>query len=553
MEIFCEGHRYILPEGTSPGDLWRQLHGDRIHTGAVLADCSGDVLDFHSPLPDSGGMLTWLPLSSHHGYLAAQRTLVMLLLCAVREIGGDAADVAIKHSLGQALYCEFPGGHIPMQSELSALEAVMRSISRENRPVSSWMMDSKDACEYLRKEGCYKEAETLERRGIHSFGMYRCGTVKGYFFGPMLPHMGCVPAFSLEPYAPGFLLRFPARGETDIAPYKEEPLFAKVFLEAEEWGEIIGCHNVLELNRAVSNGSIGHLVALAEAKQEKNLARLADRIYSEKPKIRLVCIAGPSSAGKTTFMRRLLVQLGVNGVRPVTISLDDFYRDRREETEAVNYENLSALDVPLFQEIMAALLEGRRVRLPRFDFQTGKRSWGAEVCLGADQPILVEGLHALNPELTHFVPGYQCLHIYLGALTQLSINRHNRISTTDTRLLRRLVRDARTRGNDAETTLSLWNTVRQGEEENIFLFQGRAEEIFNTALIYELPVLKKQAIPLLQAIGRESPQYAEAQRLLTFLLPFDELDAAVVPDGSILREFIGDADRRVFRCVCQSK
>lgn len=541
MEIQCEGNVYTLEPGVTAGDVWRKIHGDQVSDAAVLAECGGDVVDFQTPLRE-GGRLRWISIHEKPGYLAAQRTLVMLLISAVKETCGESADVEIKHSLGQGLYCEYPGGHIPLAGELRDIEKAMRAISASRRPIRQLTIDCREAVDMLRKRGNEQDADLLEQKGFDSFGVYRSGTVTDYFFGPMLPDMGYVPAFSLTPYAPGFLLRFPEMGKADIAPYQEEPLFAKVFLEAEEWGEVIGCHNVTELNRAIAGGRIRQLIAMAEAKQEKSLARLADRITGQNPKIRLVCIAGPSSAGKTTFMNRLIVQLWVNGARPVMVSLDDFYKERhvQQAEQNTNYENLSALDVDLFQHLMARLLEGQPVKLPRFDFETGTRRWSEEdFRLDRDQPILVEGLHALNPELTHFVPGYQCLHIYLGALTQLSINNHNRISTTDTRLLRRLVRDARTRGNGAEKTLSLWSTVRRGEEENIFLFQGRAEEIFNTALIYELPVLKRKAVPLLGAIEKKSPVYAEARRLLTFLMPFEELDESVVPDNSILREFIG--------------
>ncbi len=539
MIITCEGRVCTLPEGSTIGDLWRMLHSNRVSEEAVLADYEGDILDFQSLIPDSG-VVKWISLASKQGYLAYQRTLIMLLLCAVKEVYGERADVQIKHSLGHGLYCRFPDGHIPLARELAKLESVMRQISEEQRPIEQVLFDTRAVICYLREHGCNLEAEMLEDSPASQFGVYRCGNVTDYYFGTMLPHMGYIQAFCLTPYAPGFLLRFPAQGEKEIINYQEEPLFAKVFLEAEEWGEIIGCHNVRELNRAIDTGEIKKLIAVSEALHEKSLGHLADEICSRKPKIRMVCIAGPSSAGKTTFMNRLLVHLWVNGVRPVMISLDDFYKER-VQGEEVNYENLSALDVDLFQQLMADLLEGKYIRLPRFDFRTGERTWSQEAFhLGPDQPVMVEGLHGLNPELTHFVPGYQCMHIYLGALTQLSINNHNRISTTDMRLLRRMVRDARARGMEAEKTLASWNRVRRGEEENIFLFQGRADEVFNTALLYELPVLKRLVVPLLEAIGRDSSQYAEAQRLLTFLAPFGELDASVVPDHSILREFIGE-------------
>ena len=388
-------------------------------------------------------------------------------------------------------------------------------------------------------KGRLEDAELLSQLDFSNLNVYQCGRLIDYYFGPMLPDMGFITAFALHSYAPGFLLRLPGPGETELTEEEEDPLFARVFLESQNWSELIGCHNLTELNRSIENGNIYDIVATAEALQEKKLAELADLICRQKPAIRLVCMAGPSSSGKTTFMKRLIIHLWVNGVRPVMLSLDDYFRNR-DELKDSDWENLEALDLPLFEDTVTALLEGQAVHLPRFNFMTGKKEWDEEtVQLGKGQPILVEGLHALNPKLTYFVPGYQCIRVYLSALTQLTINDHNRISTSDTRLLRRLVRDFQFRGNGPEHTLEVWDSVRQGEERNIFQYQNRANVVFNTALLYEIPVLKKLARPLLESIGRSSPVYMEAQRILSFLEPFLELDASLVPGDSLLREFVG--------------
>lgn len=541
VRISCEGKIYNMADGATPGDLWDEVRGSRRWNEAVLARCGGEVMDFLTPF-DGDTSVTWISMKEKYAYLASQRMLTMLLVAAVKELGGMNADVEVKHSLGQGLYCEFPGHHTVTHEELALLEARMKAIALEKRPLRRITISKDDAVAVLKKRGADEEADLLADASFQRFGVYQCGRVTDYYFGPMLPDMGYVPPFRLVPYAPGFLLLFPAPGQTAIAPYKEEPLFARVFLESERWGALIGCRHVRDLNQAIRKGQAPELIAAAEALHEKKLAYLADRICREDPPIRMICIAGPSSAGKTTFMKRLITQLRVNGVRPVMISLDDYYRDHRsyKANETVNFENLSSLDIGLFEKTMAGLLEGKAVRLPQFDFLTGHRQWDEkEIILPEDQPVLVEGLHGLNPELTHFVPGYQCIHIYLGALTQLSINNHNRISTTDTRLLRRLVRDARTRGNSAEITLARWDTVRRGEEQNIFYFQDRADVIFNTALIYELPVLKKAARPLLEAVPRSSMEYAEARRLLQSLEPFAELGTEDIPQNSILREFVG--------------
>ena len=331
----------------------------------------------------------------------------------------------------------------------------------------------------------------------------------------------------------------PPRGSMELQKMEEAPLFSRVFLETQKWSELIGCNSLIDLNKAIENHTVGNLILMAEALHEKKIAELADKICGQKPEVRLVCIAGPSSSGKTTFMKRLIIHLWVNGVKPVMLSLDDYFRNRDEMDKSV-WEDLEALDLPLFEETVVKLLEGKEVRLPRFNFITGKKEWDEKATrLGEGQPILVEGLHGLNPALSYFVPGYQCVHVYLSALTQITINNHNRISTSDTRLLRRMVRDARGRGHDVETTLAHWDSVRQGEERNIFSFQNKADFIFNSALIYELPVLKKLAKPLLQTVSKGSSVYPEAQRLLHFLEPFCELDTSLVPSNSLLREFVG--------------
>ena len=539
MKIYCGGRAYDIPAGAGAGAVLRMTGVCR--EGAVLAEWDGMEHSLQTPVPE-GKAVSFLGRETKAGYLACQRTLVLLLLCALKNLKGSTEDVAVKHSLGAALYCEFTSGHTPLARELEDLEEEMRRIAASDVPIVERTVMKSEADASLRRKGRHEEADMLDQLPLDSFSIYRLGEAADYFFGPLCERAGDAGPFQLTPYAPGFLLRFPERGGKEMGRYQEEPLFAKVFLEAERWGRVAGCRNVTELNHAIGSGRINDLIAMAEALHEKKLAHLADVITREEPFIRLVCIAGPSSAGKTTFMKRLLVHLWVNGVRPVMVSLDDFYKERQpgEVREAMNYEDLQALDIGLFQEIMGRLLEGGEARLPHFDFKTGKRSWSSRTYrLGVHDPVMVEGLHALHPEISHFVPGYQCIHIYLGALTQISLNRHNRISTSDTRLLRRMVRDARDRGMTAEETLRTWGKVRSGEERNIFPYQDRADQIFNTALLYELPVLKKLASPLLQAIPEGSSLYGEAQRLLTFLAPFRELDQELVPDHSILREFIG--------------
>ena len=538
MQISCEGQVYELKKTATPQDLWNMVRGNRSWEDAVLADCEGDIIDFQTPFPGDTAV-KWVPMNTPAAYRAYQRSLIMLLVIAVKEIYGEEADVKVKHTLGSSLYCEFSDSHVPFQKELDLLYKRMKAIVQEGRDISLMTVTKKRAEDFLIKNGRIKDAELLSQINTDKINVSQCGNYVDYFFGPMLPDMSYAKVFDLKSYAPGFLLQMPPRGSMELQKVEEAPLFSRVFLETQNWSELIGCNSLIDLNKAIENHTVGNLILMAEALHEKKIAELADKICGQKPEVRLVCIAGPSSSGKTTFMKRLIIHLWVNGVKPVMLSLDDYFRNRDEMDKSV-WENLEALDLPLFEETVVKLLEGKEVRLPRFNFITGKKEWDEKATrLGEGQPILVEGLHGLNPALSYFVPGYQCVHVYLSALTQITINNHNRISTSDTRLLRRMVRDARGRGHDVETTLAHWDSVRQGEERNIFSFQNKADFIFNSALIYELPVLKKLAKPLLQTVSKGSSVYPEAQRLLHFLEPFCELDTSLVPSNSLLREFVG--------------
>ena len=538
MQISCEGQVYELNKTATPQDLWNMVRGNRSWEDAVLADCEGDIIDFQTPFPGDTAV-KWVPMNTPAAYRAYQRSLIMLLVIAVKEIYGEEADVKVKHTLGSSLYCEFSDSHVPFQKELEFLYKRMKAIVQEGRDISLMTVTKKRAEDFLIKNRRIKDAELLSQINTDKINVSQCGNYVDYFFGPMLPDMSYAKVFDLKSYAPGFLLQMPPRGSMELQKVEEAPLFSRVFLETQNWSELIGCNSLIDLNKAIENHTVGDLILMAEAFHEKKIAELADKICGQKPEVRLVCIAGPSSSGKTTFMKRLIIHLWVNGVKPVMLSLDDYFRNRDEMDKSV-WEDLEALDLPLFEETVVKLLEGKEVRLPRFNFITGTKEWDEKATrLGEGQPILVEGLHGLNPALSYFVPGYQCVHVYLSALTQITINNHNRISTSDTRLLRRMVRDARGRGHDVETTLAHWDSVRQGEERNIFSFQNKADFIFNSALIYELPVLKKLAKPLLQTVSKGSSVYPEAQRLLHFLEPFCELDTSLVPSNSLLSEFVG--------------
>ena len=537
MKMTSHGKTIKMDRGSTFGMLRDALN---LGKDKVLAEYKGNLYGLSVEIPDAG-KVRWWSIHSKYGFQAYQRTLIMLLSYAIYRMHNKELGVEVKHSMGRSLYCEFTDKHVPLKKEMEDITREMHQIIQEKIPLVEHVVAREPELERLALAVFGKDQQKKINKIKKSMHVYSCGTCYDCFLGALLPDFSYLKEFSLSPYAPGFLLHCSAPGK-ETGEKDGEAQYARVFLEAQEWGERIGCKNVWELNHAIEEGNAFKLISIAEALQEKKLASLADSISFSRPGIRMVCMAGPSSSGKTTFMNRLIVQLWVNGVKPVTISLDDYYREHVPHSAGSreNYENLDALDVPLFQKVISGLLEGRPMRLPHFNFKTGKREWSQqEIKLEDNQPVLVEGLHALNPELTNFVPGYQCMHIFLSALTQLSIDRHNRISTSDTRLVRRIVRDSWARNNTPDDTLSAWADVQQGERRNIFPFQSRADVVFNTALIYELPVLRTMAIPLLKRVKPESPNYGEACRLIDFLHLFDTIDPSLVPERSLLREFIG--------------
>lgn len=512
----------------------------------VLALTNNDICDFMAPLPSADEVtIHWISLNSMEGALAYQRTLILLLVRASKELWPNSS-LRVLHSLGKALFCELLLDHPTTPREINQLEQHMHSIIERDASISMATASRKDSLTYCRRTGNSIDFGILSDLDIPNVTYYRTGDTFDYYFGPMLPSLTYLKLFDLQHYAPGFLLRYPdiLDAPNEFPPYKELPKFAKVFLEAREWGDIMDCRYVTQLNQYIENGEIEEIIDMAEALQDKKCAAVADFIVSQKPKIRLVLIAGPSSAGKTTFTRKLVTQLRINGTHPLMISLDDYFKERHNTPllpdGSYDFESVNALDVEFFSQQLTELYEGKEVHLPIFDFKTGKRIHRDEVVRHhSESPIIVEGLHALNDDLSRIVPRYEKVKISLGALTQITINDHNRISTSDTRLIRRLVRDHQFRNHDAESTLAMWENVRRGEETNIYPFQEDADVIFNSALIYELAVLKKMAEPLLVAVPNTSPYFHQAHRLLRFLSPFKKLDTTYVPPKSILREFVG--------------
>ena len=532
---------YDVAEGTTLLQLYHeQCKGNERPAAAFY---NSEIVGLRTAIRESGDV-SWISMASLEGNQCIVRTAILLLARAVSDLhpGGK---VFVKHALRKSLYCELDIGRTVTYRDVEAIKRRMEEIVKQDDPVSQVVVSAETAMEMCRNRHMEKDAELLCHVDVHQIMAYQCGQVFDYYMGPLLPSMGWVPCFNLRSYAPGVILETPkVEDPQELPPYKEIPKMARLFLDAEEWGRIVRCQYVSDLNRYIADGTIQDIVDMAEALQEKKMAEIADYIVRQRPKIKVVLIAGPSSAGKTTFCKRLTTQLRVVGLRPVKISLDDYFYNREDTPKnpdgSYDFESLRAIDIPLFNQQIDELQQGRDVCLSRFDFVTGKRYFDDKpVHLEPEQPIVVEGLHALNDALTYMLPRYVKYKISLGVLTQIRINDHNRISTSDTRIIRRMVRDQQFRARGPLDTMDIWADVRRGEETNIYPYQEDADTIFNTALPYELSVLKVYAEPLLQSIARDSSHYAEAQRLLKFLHPFKGLDAAVVPRNSLLREFIG--------------
>ena len=536
------GKTYTLKEGTTLLQLCSEHYGDA-EPRIAAALYNNEFVGLQTKVREDGD-ISWFSMATLEGNQCLVRTAIMLLVRAVSDLYPQGK-VFVKHALRKSLYCELDIGHTVTYRDVESIKRRMQEIVAQDEPITQVVLSAETAMDMCRNRHMEREAELLRHVGLKHVMTYQCGQVFDYYMGPMLPSMGYLTCFNLRSYAPGVILETPkVDNPNELPPYKEIPKMARLFLDAEEWGRIVRCQYVSDLNRYIADETIQDIVDMAEALQEKKLAEIADYIVRQRPKIKVILIAGPSSAGKTTFCKRLTTQLRVVGLRPGKISLDDYFYNREDTPKnpdgSYDFESLRAIDIPLFNQQIDELQQGRDVCLSRFDFVSGKRYFDEKpVHLEPEQPIVVEGLHALNDSLTYMLPRYEKYKITLGVLTQIRINDHNRISTADTRIIRRMVRDQQFRNRGPLDTMDIWADVRRGEEVNIYPYQEDADTIFNTALPYELSVLKPYAEPLLRSIDKESSHYAEAQRLLKFLNPFKGLDASGVPSNSLLREFIG--------------
>lgn len=484
-------------------------------------------------------------LADADGARIYRRSLVLLLVTAAQELF-PAAQVFIEHSAARSAgyLCEVRGRAAFSEAELGELEARMREIVAADAPISKTSMSAEQAAALFRARGEEDKAALFARRQPAAPTLYTLRGRVDYFQGLMVPSAGYLRHFALAAQAPGFMLYFPHQSRPDgLTPPAPYPKLFAVFAEAGGWLDKLGIRSAGALNAAIADGRLPEISLVSEALHEARLAEIAAQIGVEPGRVRLVLVAGPSASGKTSFARRLAIQLLARGQRPFPVSLDDYYRPSGETPKGPDgrpdYEGLDALDIALLNDQLSALLRGDTVRLPRYDFASGSRRDGPAATLGPDNVLIVEGIHGLNPALAARLPAERVFRVYVSALTQLNLDRHDRISTTDCRLLRRIVRDAARRGYSARDTLARWDQVTRAEKENIFAFQENGDAIFNSALAHELAVLRPFAEPLLLQVRPQAPEFVEAVRLLSFLKWFEPAPPDPVPGNSILREFIG--------------
>lgn len=485
-----------------------------------------------------------LDMRNHSANLIYQRSLSLIYLKAMEDVLGKVT-VLIENSLNKGLFTEVKMPVVITDEQLAAVSDRMQELIGANLPIVKEQVSREEAIDILRDRGYVKKAELLESRpALETATLYGLDGYKNFFYGEMVPSTGYIRYFELRKYHRGVILRFPYPTDPGRIPdYVDETKLCSAFGESKKWHSLLDVAFLSDLNKTVFDGRYKEIVLLSEALHEKKLAEIADEICREGK--RIVLIAGPSSSGKTTTARRLCIQLQVNGKKPLYLGTDDYFVERGETPLDANgepdFEVLEAVDIPLFNDHMNRLLAGEEVDLPTFDFINGTKVYGNRITsVGANQPIVIEGIHALNGELTKYIDDEWKYKVYISPFVQLNMDNHNRIPTTDARMIRRMVRDYRYRGKSARMTIGEWPKVRRGEDKYIFPFNGEADVLFNSALAYELPILKKYAQPLLAEISPDEPEYSEAQRLLQMLYFVESYDDdTVVPNNSILKEFIG--------------
>ena len=542
-QITVEGQTLNIKDGTTYLELAKNFQKKYDHDIVLVLE-NNKMRELFRKVKD-GAAVTFLTTGQIDGYNTYRRSATLLLLKAIYDVEGmDAVrGMKVEFSAGEGYYVS--SRKMPVNEEtLARIENRMKELVGQNLPIEKRSIPVEEAIEHFTRHGMIDKARLFRFRRSSSVNVYLLDGFEDYYYGYMVPSTGYLKYFKLIPYDEGFVLEFPPRKTPEtFGPFREQPKVFQTLKNSTKWGEILNVGTVGALNEQISEGNVGNIILAQEAIMEKGLGDIAAEIAS-RPDKKLIMIAGPSSSGKTTFSHRLSIQLMAHGLKPHPIAVDNYFVERvdtpKDENGQYNFECLEAMDIELFNQQMSALLRGEKVFMPTFNFVTGMKEYkGNSLKLGPEDVLVIEGIHCLNDALSYSLPAENKFKIYVSALTQMNIDEHNRIPTTDGRLIRRMVRDARTRGASAQKTISMWPSVRRGEDENIFPYQESADVVFNSALIYELAVLKQYAEPLLFGIRPEDPEYLEAKRLLKFLNYFQGIDSNLIPGNSILREFIG--------------
>ena len=552
LQIRCRNNNKTLKvtTGSTLSDIYTQLNLN-MEYGPVSARVNNKVEGMHYRVYKPKD-IEFLDLHSSSGIRAYTRTLFFVLCKAAHELWPHCK-VVIDIPVSNGYYVDIvrgkEGEDESMREEITPddvhlLRERMQQIIDADLPVHRHETTTEEAIRMFREAGTLTKAKLLEGSGRLYTTYYDLDGYQDYYYGTLLTSTGQLHLFGLEYYYNGILLRIPSQEDPSrLGAFIRQDKMFEIFKEHHRWQEILGMRTVGDLNEAIAKGYTNQLIQISEALQEKKIAQIADEI-ARRPGIKMVLIAGPSSSGKTTTCKRLSVQLAVNSIRPIGISLDDYFLDReqtpRDESGDYDFEHLHALNIPLLNEQMNALFRGEEVELPRYNFQAGRSEWsGRKLQLKGKEVLVVEGIHALNPELTQNIPNEQIFRVYASALTTILLDSHNYIPTTDNRLLRRIIRDHKYRGVNAQETIRRWPSVRRGENRWIFPFQENADAMFNSAMLFELAVIKSQAEPLLEQVPENVPEYAEAYRLRKFLAYIRPIPEDQIPPTSLLREFLG--------------
>lgn len=528
--------------GATLEDVYNEIKSELPYK-VLAAKVNNEVVELGYALEESCDV-EFLDMRNQTANLIYQHSLSLIYLKAVSDVL-DCDDVEIQNSLNKGLYTEIHAGRELTDGDIADVEMRMRELVAQDIPLVKEIVDRDEALEILEHDGRVEKQRLIASSlNLSYVRFYSLEGYRNFFYGLMVPSTGYVEYFQLMKYRNGVLLRFPHPSKPNVIPeYVDEVKMYEAFGEQTRWDELLGVNFVEDLNEKIESGEYKSLIQVSEALHEKKIAQIADMIKTRKK--RIILIAGPSSSGKTTFARRLCIQLRVNGLRPLYMGTDDFFLEReetpRDENGDYDFENLEALDIGLFNDCMNRLLKGETVDMPEFDFVTGHKTFGKNfTSVEEGQPIVIEGIHGLNGKLTEFIDDNEKFKIYISPLTQLNIDSHNRIPTTDERMLRRMVRDNLYRGRNAQSTIRDWPKVREGEDKNIFPYSNEADVFFNSYHVYEISVLRKYAEPLLLSITPMEEEYAEATRMLRFLRFFRKIeDDSIIVNNSIIREFIG--------------